>query len=169
MNKRGFTLIELLVAMSIGLIIMNVAFTALYFTRKFIRKGELLGAKNDAMQSAMLWCMTKVADGTDSMVGDDATGTNNLYPSAGQYRLTRVRLTKLPVSDGAKKADTSTSPVTLYSMIASAAPDARPGSWYMAETIHYDRAYPKVPVNETLGNYEKVIGRLYIPAPSIYP
>lgn len=72
MRKNGFTLIELLVAMSIGLIIMNVAFTALFFTRKFVRKGEEIGAKNDIMQSMMVWSL--YSKGTSS------------YPSGPQTR-----------------------------------------------------------------------------------
>lgn len=81
-HGRGFTLIELLVAMSIGLIIMNVAFTALHFTRKFVKKGEIIGAKNEIVQSCMLW---KISKGTISgypnnipqfrLMGADFTGS----------------------------------------------------------------------------------------------
>ena len=66
--------------MSIGLIIMNVAFTALHFTRKFVRKGEVIGAKNDAMQSMMLWCLTQ--DNPDTT-----------YPVGPQFRMMGGKLT----------------------------------------------------------------------------
>lgn len=79
----GFTLIELLVAMSIGLIIMNVAFTALHFTRKFVRKGETIGAKNDVMQSMMLWCQTQPSPAST-------------YPAGPQTRLMGGRITQHP-------------------------------------------------------------------------
>jgi prepilin-type N-terminal cleavage/methylation domain-containing protein len=87
-THRGFTLIELLVAMSIGLIIVNVAFTALHFTRKFVRKGEAIGAKNDVMQSMMLWCLTASSGGLDP----------NQYPTLPQYRLMAGRLTSMSIA-----------------------------------------------------------------------
>jgi prepilin-type N-terminal cleavage/methylation domain-containing protein len=86
-RRRGFTLIELLVAMSIGLIIMNVAFTALYFTRKFVRKGEAIGAKNDAMQSMMLWCLSP-----------NGTCPPAHYPTGPQYRLVGGKLTSVSIT-----------------------------------------------------------------------
>jgi len=58
--------------MSIGLIIVNVAFTALYFTRKFVRKGEEIGSKNDAVLSMMHWCLQKI--------------TPEEYPNGPQFR-----------------------------------------------------------------------------------
>jgi prepilin-type N-terminal cleavage/methylation domain-containing protein len=127
---KAFTLIELLVAMSIGLIIMNVAFTALYFTRKFVRKGEVIGAKNDAMQSMMIWCMTNV---------DPTT-----YPTGPQFRQVGGRLTANNITDAARAGKIFKAEALQYYNSQKEAPtgatvtlDATVGKYYSVVGILY--------------------------------
>jgi hypothetical protein len=58
MTRKGFTLTEMLVALAVGMFILNIAFASFFFTQKFIRKTEFIGAKNDCTQSLMLWMLT---------------------------------------------------------------------------------------------------------------
>jgi hypothetical protein len=55
MKSRAFTLTEMLTALAVGMFVLNIAFASFSFTQKFIRKTEVLGAKNDCAQALMLW------------------------------------------------------------------------------------------------------------------
>lgn len=55
MRTRGFTLTEMLTALAVGMFVLNIAFASFSFTQKFIRKTEVLGAKNDCAQALMMW------------------------------------------------------------------------------------------------------------------
>ncbi len=57
--RRGFTLIELMAAMAISLVIINTAFLAMNQIRKCVVAGETIGARNDVVQSQILWLMTQ--------------------------------------------------------------------------------------------------------------
>jgi prepilin-type N-terminal cleavage/methylation domain-containing protein len=58
MKNKAFTLTEMLVALAVGMLVVNIAFTSFFFTQKFIRKTEELGAKNDVAQAMMLWSLS---------------------------------------------------------------------------------------------------------------
>lgn len=58
MKRNAFTMTEMLVALAVGMFILNIAFSSFFFTQKFIRKTEMLGAKNDCAQALILWTLS---------------------------------------------------------------------------------------------------------------
>lgn len=80
MRTRGFTLTEMLTALAVGMFVLNIAFASFFFTQKFIRKTEMLGAKNDCAQALMLWVQT----------GRAKAGVD--FPDTAQFRGVRGRI-----------------------------------------------------------------------------
>lgn len=57
-TSAGFTLTEMLVALAVGMFILNIAFASFFFTQKFMRKIEVITAKNNCAQSMIAWSLT---------------------------------------------------------------------------------------------------------------
>lgn len=57
-TRKAFTLTEMLTALAVGMFVLNIAFASFFFTQKFIRKTEMIGAKNDCAQALIMWTMT---------------------------------------------------------------------------------------------------------------
>lgn len=66
-NRQGFTLVELLVALGVGMYIVGLAFAALSFISKAIRRADILAAKTDAAQQLILWSMMERASNLNSV------------------------------------------------------------------------------------------------------
>lgn len=57
-SRIGFTLTEIMVATAVSAYMISMAFAALNFTNKAIRRGEDLGARNQCLQSTLLWSLS---------------------------------------------------------------------------------------------------------------
>ena len=57
-SRYGFTLTELMVATAVSAYMISMAFAALSFTSRAIRRGEDLGARNQCLQSSLLWSLS---------------------------------------------------------------------------------------------------------------
>lgn len=71
--RRAFTLIELMIALAIGLLVSALATAAFAATQRFVQRVETVGARTEAVQSMILWCLAK-------------PGAETAYPTGRQFR-----------------------------------------------------------------------------------
>jgi len=57
-STKGFTLTEILVAVSVSAYMISIAFAALLYTSKAVKRGEELQSRSAALQHAILWYMS---------------------------------------------------------------------------------------------------------------
>ena len=58
-HRSAFTLVELLVALAVGMLVIQIAFIAFFFIQKYIRRIERIDAWNLAVQSSVLWTISR--------------------------------------------------------------------------------------------------------------